>query len=49
MAGNLGAPSFGVFPDLIAELFLIGLRWAFYVSAGMCGITALASLMRGRH
>lgn len=37
------------FPDLIAEPFMIGLRWAFYVSAGMCGIAAIAALFRGRH
>ncbi len=37
------------FPHLIAEPFMTGLRWAFYVSAGMCGIAAIASLLRGRH
>jgi MFS family permease len=37
------------FPHLIAEPFMLGLRWAFYVSAGMCAVAAIASLLRGRH
>ena len=37
------------FSQLIAAPFMTGLRWAFYVSAGMCGIAAIASLLRGRH
>jgi hypothetical protein len=37
------------FPSLIAPPFMQGLRAAFYVSAGMSFIAAIASLMRGRH
>ncbi|HLJ92665.1 MAG TPA: MFS transporter [Gemmataceae bacterium] len=36
------------FPQLIAEPFMTGLRWAFAVSAAMCAIAAVASLLRGR-
>ncbi len=36
------------FPHLIAGPFMVGLRIAFYVSAGMCLIAAIASLLRGR-
>jgi len=37
------------FPGLIASPFMDGLRAAFYVSAGMSLIAAIASLLRGRH
>jgi MFS family permease len=37
------------FPTLIAPPFMTGLRAAFYVSAGMSAIAAIASFMRGRH
>ena len=35
------------FPQLIAEPFMIGLRLAFYISAAMCAVAALASGLRG--
>ncbi len=37
------------FPQLIAPPFMNGLRAAFYVSAAMSLIAAIASFMRGRH
>jgi MFS family permease len=37
------------FPQLIAPPFMQGLRAAFYVSAAMSLIAAIASFMRGRH
>jgi hypothetical protein len=36
------------FPGLISSPFMEGLRDAFYVSAGMSVIAAIASLLRGR-
>jgi MFS family permease len=36
------------FPELISKPFSQGLDWAFGVSASMCAIAALASLMRGK-
>jgi EmrB/QacA subfamily drug resistance transporter len=36
------------FPNLIASPFMVGLRATFYISAGMCVIAAIASLLRGR-
>ncbi|HEX3999338.1 MAG TPA: MFS transporter [Pirellulales bacterium] len=36
------------FPQLIAAPFMIGLRWAFSVSAAMCAIASIASFLRGR-
>jgi MFS family permease len=38
----------GFFPHLIAPPFMDGLRDAFYVSAGMAVVAAIASLLRGR-
>lgn len=38
----------GYFPSLIAPPFMSGLRYAFYVSAAMAFIAAIASLLRGR-
>jgi MFS family permease len=35
------------FPHLIAQPFESGLHWAFYVSAAMCAIAAVASFLRG--
>ena len=35
------------FPQVIARPFMIGLRLAFYVSAGLCLVAAAASLLRG--
>ncbi|MGH2497608.1 MAG: MFS transporter [Ktedonobacteraceae bacterium] len=43
---NLLGHSF--FPNLISPPFLQGLHTAFYISATMCVIAALASLLRGR-
>ncbi len=37
------------FPKLIAPPFMTGLRAAFFVSAGMSLVAAIASYMRGRH
>jgi MFS family permease len=37
------------FPGLIAPPFMDGLRAAFYVSAAMTFVAAIASVMRGRH
>jgi hypothetical protein len=37
------------FPQLIAPPFMDGLRAAFYVSAAMTFLAAVASVMRGRH
>jgi MFS family permease len=37
------------FPNLIAPPFMDGLRAAFYVSAGMSLVAAIASALRGRH
>jgi EmrB/QacA subfamily drug resistance transporter len=36
------------FPNLIAPPFMAGLRWAFYVSAAMSFVAAIASLLRGK-
>jgi EmrB/QacA subfamily drug resistance transporter len=36
------------FPNLISDPFLVGLKAVFYVSAVMCLVAALASLLRGR-
>ena len=36
------------FPHLIAEPFMTGLHWAFYVSAAMCAVAAAASFLRGQ-
>jgi hypothetical protein len=36
------------FPNLIANSFMGGLRAAFYISAAICLIAAIASLLRGR-
>jgi EmrB/QacA subfamily drug resistance transporter len=36
------------FPNLISPSFLVGLHGAFYLSAGMCAIAALTSLLRGK-
>jgi hypothetical protein len=36
------------FPNLIAPPFMAGLRWAFYVSAVMSLVAAIASLLRGK-
>jgi MFS family permease len=36
------------FPHLIAEPFMMGLRWAFYVSTAMCAVPAVASALRGQ-
>jgi MFS family permease len=36
------------FPNLIAAPFMVGLRAVFYLSAGMCVVGAVASLLRGR-
>jgi CMP/dCMP kinase len=36
------------FPNLIAGPFLVGLRMVFYVAAAMCGLGAVASLLRGQ-
>jgi MFS family permease len=38
----------GFFPQLFAPPFLIGLHWVFYISAGMCGVAAVASFLRGQ-
>ena len=35
------------FPSLIASPFMVGLHAVFYLSAGMCVIGAVASLLRG--
>jgi hypothetical protein len=32
---------------LFAGPFMTGMRWAFYVSAAMCAMAALSSLLRG--
>ncbi|MBE3559008.1 MAG: MFS transporter [Ktedonobacteraceae bacterium] len=42
---NLLSKSF--FPHLISGPFMVGLRTAFYISAAMCLIAAIASLLRG--
>jgi hypothetical protein len=36
------------FPNSIAGPFLVGLRMVFYVAAAMCGLGAVASLLRGQ-
>jgi MFS family permease len=36
------------FPSLIGPSFMLGLRIAFYVSAGMAAVAAVVSLLRGR-
>ena len=36
------------FPNLIAGPFMVGLHAAFYISAAMCLVAAVASLMRGK-
>jgi hypothetical protein len=43
---NLLGKSF--FPNLISAPFMIGLHAAFYISAALCLIAAIASLMRGK-
>jgi EmrB/QacA subfamily drug resistance transporter len=37
------------FPNLISEPFMAGLHAAFYISAGLCLIATVASLMRRKH
>ena len=36
------------FPNVITSPFLLGLHIAFYISAAICLIAALASLLRGK-
>ena len=36
------------FPNLISSPFMVGLHAAFYISAAMCVIAAVASLLRGK-
>jgi EmrB/QacA subfamily drug resistance transporter len=36
------------FPNLISNPFMVGLHAAFYISAAMCVVAAVASLLRGR-
>ncbi len=36
------------FPNLISGPFMVGLHAAFYISAGMCVVAAIASLLRGK-
>ncbi len=36
------------FPSLIASPFMVGLHAVFYLSAGMCVVAAVASLLRGK-
>src|SRR6185437_1737989 len=36
------------FPNLISGPFMVGLHAAFYISAGMCVVAAIASLLRGQ-
>jgi EmrB/QacA subfamily drug resistance transporter len=36
------------FPNLISDSFMSGLRAAFYISAAMCLVAAIASLLRGQ-
>ncbi len=43
---NLLGKSF--FPNLISAPFMVGLHAAFYISAALCLISAIASLMRGK-
>jgi len=37
------------FPNLISPPFMLGLHSVFYLSAAMCLVAALASLLRGKH
>ncbi|GCE16169.1 MFS transporter [Tengunoibacter tsumagoiensis] len=37
------------FPNLISDPFMVGLHAAFYISAGLCLIAAIASFFRGKH
>ena len=36
------------FPNLISRPFMVGLHAAFYISAAMCVVAAVASLLRGK-
>ncbi|HEY8325707.1 MAG TPA: hypothetical protein VIG77_14505, partial [Ktedonobacterales bacterium] len=36
------------FPNLISNPFMVGLHAAFYISAAMCVVAAVASLLRGK-
>jgi hypothetical protein len=37
------------FPNLISSPFMVGLHGVFYLSAAMCLVAALASILRGKH